>query len=160
MSHSMRIRHIVPSDYPEWLRLRNLLWPGAPDDHEREIAEFFTKLHPDLATFVIDCGGTRLGGFLEARVRDYAEGCSGSRIGYIEGWYVEPELRRQGLGGQLVQAAEHWARELGLSEMASDCEIDNIVSFRAHTALGYEEVEQIICFRKVLKGNASQGHYT
>jgi aminoglycoside 6'-N-acetyltransferase I len=150
----------MPSDYLEWLRLRNLLWPGSSDDHEREIAEFFTQPRPDLATFVIDCGGTRLGGFLEARVCDYAEGCSGSRIGYIEGWYVEPELRRQGLGGQLVQAAEPWARELGLSAMASDCEIDNIVSFRAHTALGYEEVEQIICFRKVLKGNASQGHYT
>ena len=83
-------------------------------------------------------------------MRDYAEGCSGSRIGYIEGWYVEPELRRQGLGGQLVQAAEHWARELGLAEMASDCEIDNAVSFRAHTALGYQEVGRIICFRKAL----------
>ena len=92
----MSIRHVVPSDYPEWLRLRNLLWPGAPDYHERELAEFFTKPSPDLATFVIDCGGTRLGGFLEAQVRNYAEGCSGSRIGYIEGWYVEPELRRQG----------------------------------------------------------------
>src|SRR5262245_24113932 len=142
MSHNMRIRRVVPSDYPEWLR--NLLWPGSPDDHECEIAEFFTKPRPDLATFVIDCGGTHLGGFLEARVRDYAEGCSGSRIGYIEGWYVEPELRRQGLGRQLVQAAEHWARELGLSEMASDCSIDNVVSFRAHSALGYEEVERII----------------
>lgn len=154
----MSIRHVVPSDYLEWLRLRNLLWPGAPDDHEREIAEFFTKPSPDLATFVIDCGGTRLGGFLEAQVRNYAEGCSGSRIGYIEGWYVEPELRRQGLGAQLVRAAEHWARELGLSEMASDCEIDNAVSWRAHIALGYQEVERIICFRKALEGNASQGH--
>ena len=154
----MSIRHVVPSDYSEWLRLRNLLWPGAPDDHEREIAEFFTKPSPDLATFVIDCGGTRLGGFLEARVRNYAEGCSSSRIGYIEGWYVEPELRRQGLGAQLVRAAEHWARELGLSEMASDCEIDNAVSWRAHIALGYQEVERIICFRKALEGNASQGH--
>jgi aminoglycoside 6'-N-acetyltransferase I len=154
----MSIRHVVPSDYPEWLRLRNLLWPGAPDDHEREIAEFFTKPSPDLATFVIDCGGTRLGGFLEAQVRNYAEGCSGSRIGYIEGWYVEPELRRQGLGAQLVRAAEHWARELGLSEMASDCEIDNAVSWRAHITLGYQEVERIICFRKALEGNASQGH--
>src|SRR6266567_7212280 len=160
MSHSMRIRRIVPSDYPEWLRLRNLLWPTSSNDHEREIAEFCTKPRPDLATFAVDCGGTRLGGSLEARVRDYAEGCSGSRIGYIEGWYVEPELRRQGLGGRLVRAAEHWARELGLSEMASDCEIDNVVSFRAHTALGYEEVERLICFRKTLKGNASQGHDT
>jgi aminoglycoside 6'-N-acetyltransferase I len=140
--------------------MRNLLWPRSPDDHEREIAAFFAKSSPDLATFVIDSGGTRLGGFLEARVRHYAAGCSGSRIGYIEGWYVEPALRRQGLGGQLVQAAETWARELGLSEMASDCEIDNAVSFRAHIALGYEEVERIICFHKVLEGSAAPGRGT
>jgi aminoglycoside 6'-N-acetyltransferase I len=156
----MKIRRVVPSDCPEWLRMRNLLWPGSADDHEREIAAFFTKPPPDLATFVIDCGGTRLGGFLEASVRNYAEGCSGSRIGYIEGWYLEPALRRQGLGGQLVQAAETWARELGLSEMASDCEIDNAVSFRAHIALGYEEVERIICFRKALEGSAAPGRGT
>jgi aminoglycoside 6'-N-acetyltransferase I len=39
--------------------------------------------------------------------------------------------------------------------MASDCEIDNTVSFRAHIALGYEEVERIICFRKALEGSAA-----
>ena len=144
----MRIRRVVPSDSPAWLRLRNLLWPRSPDDHAREIAAFFTQPSPDLATFVINSGGTRLGGFLEARVRHYAEGCSGSRIGYIEGWYGEPALRRQGLGGQLVQAAETWAQERALAEMAIDCVIDNAVSFRDHIALGYEEVERIICFRK------------
>ena len=81
----MRIRRVVPSDSLEWLRLRNLLWPRSPDDHAREVAAFFTQPGPDLATFVIDCGVTRLGGFLEARVRHYAAGCSGSHIGYIEG---------------------------------------------------------------------------
>ncbi|MBX7223431.1 MAG: GNAT family N-acetyltransferase [Blastocatellia bacterium] len=148
----MKIRRVVPSDFPEWLRMRDLLWPGAPEDHEREIIEFFEKPNPDLATFVIDCGGNRLGGFVETNIRDYAEGCSSGRIGYIEGWYVDDPLRRQGWGGRLLQAAEDWARELGLSEMASDCDIANEVSLLAHTALGYEEVERVICFRKSLDG--------
>lgn len=90
---------------------------------------------------------------LEARVRDYAEGCVSSRIGYVEGWYVDSDLRRQGLGQQLIQATERWALSLGICEMASDCLVENEVSLMAHLAVGFEEVERIICFRKVLKSN-------
>jgi hypothetical protein len=35
--------------------------------------------------------------------------------------------------------------------MASDTELHNDVSLKAHTALGYEEVERQICFRKRLE---------
>ena len=146
----MTIRRVLPDDHSEWLRMRRSLWPASPDEHAAEIAEFFAKPNPDLATFVIDRGKALLGGFLEARVRDYAEGCRGARVGYIEGWYVDSDLRRQGLGRQLVKAAESWARKLGLSEMASDCDIANKESLRAHLALGYQEVERIVCFRKAL----------
>jgi aminoglycoside 6'-N-acetyltransferase I len=146
----MEIRQVVPEDHAEWLRMRVLLWPESLADHQREIREFFAHRNPDVVTLVIDRGRGRLGGLLEARVRNYAEGCFSSRVGYIEGWYVDPDLRRQGLGRRLVCAAEQWARQLGLVEMASDCDIDNEVSLYAHNALGYTEVERIICFRKVL----------
>jgi aminoglycoside 6'-N-acetyltransferase I len=59
-------------------------------------------------------------------------------------------LRRQGIGGLLTAAAEAWAVEQGFKEMASDCEIGNHVSRQAHFALGYEEVERLIHFRKFL----------
>jgi aminoglycoside 6'-N-acetyltransferase I len=149
----MRIRCVASSDHSEWLRMRNALWPASADEHVRELAQFFAELNADLATFVIDRGNARLGGFLEVRVRDYAEGCSGARVGYIEGWYVDPDLRRQGLGGRLLKAAENWALELGLAEMASDCDIGNTESLSAHLALGYQEVERIICFRKALSSD-------
>ena len=60
-------------------------------------------------------------------------------------------LREQGLGGQLLSAAEEWAQQKGLTEMASDSVIDNEIGIQAHLALGYEEVEKIVCFRKSLK---------
>lgn len=150
-NREMEIRQVVPEDHAEWVRMRTLLWPESLADHQREISEFFAHRNPDVVTFVIERGGDRLGGFLEARVRNYAEGCFSSRVGYIEGWYVDPDLRRQGLGRRLVYAAEQWARRLGLVEMASDCDIDNEVSLCAHSALGYTEVERLICLRKVLK---------
>jgi len=92
-----------------------------------------------------------LGGFLEASLRTYAEGCDSSPVGYIEGWYVDPDLRRQGVGRALLRAAEAWARAQGCQEMASDCRLDNEASWRAHLALGYEEAERLIHFRKRLE---------
>lgn len=49
-----------------------------------------------------------------------------------------------------MEAAEAWARSRGYAEMASDCLLENEVSFEAHTALGYMEAERLIHFRKSL----------
>ena len=114
------------------------------------IAAFFANPDPSLATFVAVRPDGSLGGFLEAGIRPYADGCDTSPVGYIEGWYVDPDLRRTGVGGVLVHAAEGWASSLGLTEMASDAEVENGVSLEAHAALGYEEVGRVIQFRKGL----------
>jgi aminoglycoside 6'-N-acetyltransferase I len=92
----------------------------------------------------------RLGGFLEAGTRKYAEGGESSPVGYIEGWYVDADLRSQGVGKALMQAAEDWARSQGLTEMGSDTWLDNEASIRAHIRLGYKETERLVHFVKRL----------
>ena len=49
-----------------------------------------------------------------------------------------------------VVAAETWAVTNGYTEIASDTELENGISLQAHLALGFEEVERQICFRKRL----------
>ena len=143
------IRHAVAADKPEWLRMRLMLWPevgneGLSEDMDRMLAD---ELSP---VFVLERPGGELGGFLEAGTRKYAEGCTTGPVGYIEGWFVDEDLRGQGLGHQLVREAEDWARSQGLTEMASDTWLDNDVSIRAHLSMGYEEVERLIHFAKTL----------
>lgn len=98
--------------------------------------------------FVAATDRGRLAGFVEASIRDWAEGCSTRPVGYIEGWYVVPEYRRSGVGRQLIDAAEQWARSRGCSEMGSDALLDNVISYAAHRALGYREVERVVAFSK------------
>jgi aminoglycoside 6'-N-acetyltransferase I len=99
---------------------------------------------------VAERANNRLAGFLEAGIRAYAEDCASENVGYVEGWYVDADVREQGIGGQLVRAAEDWARGKGCQEMASDCELSNEVSLAAHLKLGYEETARLIHFRKKL----------
>jgi aminoglycoside 6'-N-acetyltransferase I len=146
---AMNIRLVQPGDRDEWFRMRDCLWRGSPDDHVREIDAFFV-IPQDGATFVVERPNGGLCGFIEISLRNYAEGCITSPVPYIEGWYVDEDIRRQKLGSCLVQAAEEWARNRGFSEMASDTQLDNEVSQQAHQALGYREIDRIVCYRKRL----------
>jgi aminoglycoside 6'-N-acetyltransferase I len=146
----MEIRPVAKNDKPEWTRMRTALWPESPDDHAAEIDEFFDQSNESVATIVAELKNGLLCGFLEVGTRRYAEGCLSSPVGYIEGWWVDSEHREKGVGGALVDAAEEWARALGLGEMASDADIGNELSHNAHGALGYREAQRIVCFRKTL----------
>lgn len=143
------IREIVESDRDHWVRLRDALWPGSLSDHEAETRTYFEKRPKAPIIFVAEAEG-RLVGFLELDYRPYAPGCKSSPVPFIEGWYVEPALQGRGIGRALVEAAEAHARAAGHHEIASDTDLQNTEGAAAHRALGYEEVEQIVCFRRSL----------
>jgi len=132
--------------------MRCELWPAGADDHAREAEQFFDGTLRNLleVQLAFDASG-RAVGFAELSIRNCAEGCETDRIGYLEGWFVEPDVRRQGVGRALVEAAEAWARRQGCVEFASDTHIDNLPSAKAHEALGFTETDRIRCFRKSLQ---------
>jgi aminoglycoside 6'-N-acetyltransferase I len=77
-------------------------------------------------------------------------GCASAPVPFIEGWYVVSTVRHRGVGRALVEAAENWARLRGFKEIGSDAVLENDVSHAAHQALGFDEVERVVCFRKSL----------
>ena len=111
---------------------------------------FRQRSRRDAEVFVVDRGDGTIAGFLEVGTRPYADGCDTSPVAYLEAWYVDPDVRRQRWGQLLVAAAEQWARSHGYREMASDTQLDNVVSQAAHRRAGYEEVDRVIQFRKDL----------
>jgi aminoglycoside 6'-N-acetyltransferase I len=147
MTGDVLIRALQAADEAEWLRLRHALWPDDElEELQREMAEI--RADPQQPVFVAERPGGGLCGLLEVSIRRTAPGCKTDRIGYLEGWYVDPDRRQRGVGGRLVAAAEAWARAQGCSEMASDTTPEYPVSPQAHEALGYRETERY--FRKDL----------
>lgn len=144
------IRPVDLNDRDEWLRLRKLLWDHTADsEHLLEMNEIVSD--PESQLVLVAAEGNRLVGFLEVSIRHFAEDCETDNVGYLEGWYVEPDFRRTGIGRGLVAGAESWARDSGCVEMASDAELGNEESLSAHTQLGYVETSRLIHFRKEIR---------
>jgi aminoglycoside 6'-N-acetyltransferase I len=143
------IRTYSDGDRMEWLRMRRALWGDCPDDQQSREVDEILKSDIDEVFFALRPEGG-LCGFVEAAVHSRANGCDSSPVGYIEGWYVDPDVRLKCIGRALVKAAEAWARARGCREMASDAELWNSVSHQAHKALGYQETSRLVLFRKDL----------
>lgn len=145
----VRVRRVTAFDRGAWAAMRADLWPEeSVEAHVAEVGRFLqgTAREPS-AVLVAETGDGKLVGFAELSIRAYAEGCATDRVGYLEGWYVAPRLRRRGIGRALLRAALDWARAQGCAEFASDTGETNSASAAAHRALGFTDVGLVRCFR-------------
>jgi aminoglycoside 6'-N-acetyltransferase I len=149
------VRRVEPADAKAWLAMRVALWPDVPNDHEREIAEHLRARPDSTECLVAELSGVGLVGFVEVGLRAYAEGCLSSPVGYLEGIWVDAAHRHHGTGRRLVEGAERWAMAKECTEMASDRLLENEASGLFHAAVGYTEVERIVCFRRSLSVEAA-----
>jgi aminoglycoside 6'-N-acetyltransferase I len=149
-SGEWRIEAPTPLTRPAWMAMRSALWPEmTEEDNLSETA----KLDAGAKAFVriaLNTEGKPVG-FAEATLRtDYVNGCETSPVAFLEGIYVEPRARRQGVAKELVAEVERWALARGCREFASDAFLDNEASHRMHRGLGFTETERVVYFRKDL----------
>lgn len=140
------------ADQQEWLRMRRTLWPELAASAAREIEDAREWLaRRDAVVFVFDRAiGDRLGGFLEIGERPFADGCDTHPVAFLEGWYVDSDLRGRGIGRALIVAGEDWAKSCGYREFASDALLDAVQSQAAHLQVGFTEVERAVRYKKRL----------
>jgi len=114
------IRIVTPDLAATWEAMRRELWPGSAE-HASEIAAFFEgSLTEPLAVFSAhDLSGAMIG-FAELSIRFQIAGLEQKPTGYVEGLYVIPARRNQGVARKLLQAARKWARDQGCVAFASD----------------------------------------
>lgn len=150
MMHDVRpIDAADAGERAEWVRMRRAL--HGDDDHEADTAEVLAGGYGPYGVLVLARNDGGLGGFIEVGERSVAEGCESRPVAFVEAWWVDHDIRRTGAGRALMRAAEEWARDRGHREIASDTTIENELSVTTHLALGFDEVERHVCFRKELR---------
>ena len=145
------IERCASLDQPGWLQMRIALWTDAtPDDHLGYMAISLAQPERFLQLMMYDETHQPIG-FIEGSIRgDYVNGTETSPVGFVEGVYVVPGWRRKGVARQLFAAIGDWAKARGCRELASDALLENESSQRAHRALGFEETERVVYFRRML----------
>ncbi|WP_416758590.1 aminoglycoside 6'-N-acetyltransferase [Pseudomonas sp. BNK-6] len=139
------------ADAASWLQLRLGLWPDCPpEEHLAEIRQMLAAPQRYGCWLAFAQNGEAIG-LAEAALRhDYVNGTESSPVVFLEGIYVAPEHRRQGVAQQLIEQVSQWGRQAGCGEIASDTSLDNLASQTLHHALGFEETERVVYFKKRL----------
>lgn len=141
------IREMTISDAPALAEMAIKIWDS--DDKVEIEQEFIDMTRNEESTCFIKFIDAKAIGFANASLRhDYVEGCETSPVAYLEAIYVEEEHRLLGYAKDLVNRCEEWGREQGAKEFASDCILTNTASYKFHIAIGFKEVNRIICFKK------------
>lgn len=126
-----------------------LMWDNnSVDELTDEFSEILSK---DDAQIFLKYEDDTPVGFAQCQLRyDYVEGTETTPVGYLEGIFIMEGYRNRGYAKELLNKCEMWAKDKGCKEFASDCEIDNDISFRFHKAMNFTEANRIICFTKKL----------
>ncbi|MDD5035283.1 MAG: GNAT family N-acetyltransferase [Methylococcaceae bacterium] len=146
---------IVPCtevDQVNLLPLRQVLWPHcSPDAHLVEMTMLAGESERSFQR-VAYIDPMLPVGFVEASMRfDYVNGTESSPVAFLEGIFVAPEYRCQGIAPRLITAVVEWATLHGCQELASDALFENEISLSMHEALGFRETERVVFFSKRLR---------
>jgi aminoglycoside 6'-N-acetyltransferase I len=148
------IRKGRASDRDGLVLMRKALWPECPEN--RQELEMAQILSDKGIVLLAESSSSGLVGFAEISLRtDHVEGTTSSPVPYLEGWYVEPSYRSQGIGKALLRSVEDFAVQAGYAELASDAELKNHDSIKIHQHFGFREVGRTVHFIKSLAGNHS-----
>lgn len=147
----MMIHRATEIDRDAVVQLMHRLWPDAA--FETLNAEVMLGMRSgQMHYFIATSSPSNLPlGFCQLSFRhDYVPGSDSSPTAFLEGLFVEESARHQQVATRLVEAASQFARSKGCSQLASDTELDNVMSQQFHERSGFEEVERIVCYIKNL----------
>jgi len=153
----MDIRCTQEARDPEWLLLRSEFFP---EDFPGEHQQFLQGLSKAgrFTAFIATSANDEAAGFAEVSIRhDYVNGCQQRPALFLEGIYVRPEFRGQGVARALCAAAARFGAQNNCHEFASDVLIDDHNSLAAHARLGFAETERVVYFRMSLSPPTEAG---
>lgn len=141
------VRPAQPQDSAQIAELATQLgYPSNPSETARRLGEI--QRSSESCIFVAQLGGGEIAGWIGMFVfRSIADE---PRV-EISGFVVDEAIRSQGIGAQLLERAEQWAREKGYSLITLRC---NAIRDRAHAFYerhGYQHTKTQKAFRKIME---------
>ena len=142
----MILAPINRDEFPVWQQMRKALYRAVDDAFNlQEMENIFTS---DMwfCRFIENEDKQKIG-LVEVSARNIVDACLTSPVAYLEGLYLVPEYRNQGIGKQVVNMIIKWCSENGFSELATDTELTNEAAQRFYKSLGFEETDRVVEYK-------------
>ena len=133
------IREVEKSQLADWAYFAHLAWKT---EKKKLLVAFSEGKFPNEFLYYIE--GEAVAWVSLSMRSEYVEGSEQLPVAYIEGIAVAPVFQRHGIATQLLDFAQSWATEKGVSQLASDCDIDNAVSQAFHKKAGFKEISRTV----------------
>jgi len=145
----MNIINADQSNLKDWVELSIKLFPNHIFEEMYHTYEEFLTTKKEIG-FLYQYEN-ELVAFMNLSIRnDYVNGTDTSPVVFIEAIYVLPEYRGQGIARKLLEYANEFAKENEITQIASDCLIENTTSELFHKSCGFTETERVIYFVKTV----------
>jgi len=131
----MILRLFRPSDLETLWEIDQACFPPGISYSQEELAGFIAQRGS--RTWVAEEGGSIMGFLIASRQP------RGRRAGHIVTIDVVEVTRLRGVGTELMDAAEHWAREEGLQLIYLETAEDNLAAQRFYAGRGYRKLRKI-----------------
>ncbi len=133
------IKQVDSHSLSDWSALASTVWQAERTQLEKD---FQNGVFP--YEFLFWQNGRAIA-FISLSIRkDYVEGAKTSPVAYLEGISVLSEYQRSGIAKKLIDFARRWAKNQGIRQLASNCELDNLTSQAFHSAIGFKEVNRTV----------------
>ncbi|WP_317335220.1 GNAT family N-acetyltransferase [Streptococcus orisratti] len=133
------IKQVDSHSLSDWSALASTVWQTERTQLE---ADFKAGAFP--YEYILWQNGRAIA-FISLSIRkDYVEGAKTSPVAYLEGISVLSEYQRSGIAKKLIDFARQWAKNQGIRQLASNCELDNLTSQAFHRAIGFKEVNRTV----------------
>lgn len=140
---------MVVSDSLQWAEMRFKLWDRLSiDEHLGDIEAMLR--HDKRRGYIAASTDNIPVGFAEICIREYANGCTAQPVPFLQGIWVAPKHRRDGIGRKLIEKITDDLIRQGFHELCSDAGTRNHRSHKAHANWGFFETDRVVCFRKQL----------
>jgi len=147
----MKIISANNENLKEYVDLAMLLFPD--EDYDEEYEMYKESFNTDKEMGFLYQTDNKHVAMMHLSIRsDYVNGTDTSPVLYLEAIYVLPDYRKQGVARAFIEHAEEIAKDKGITQLASDCLLENHASELFHKSCGFREEERVICFVKDVKG--------
>ena len=146
----MKIIPVDSSNLKEYVDLAMLLFPD--EDYMEEYEMYKESFKTDKEMGYLYEADNKFVAMMHLSIRsDYVNGTDTSPVLYLEAIYVLSDYRKTGIARKFIDFAENTAKQKGITQLASDCLLENHASELFHKSCGFREEERVICFVKDVK---------